>query len=97
MIYRKYEFASQEEAVACTNHINLEELGDAVYLGKVYDITEEGVREYDENFHMVDALLHQELLEYREAEVYPIPTDCHHFFAGTEQLYIDTFDAHSRS
>lgn len=96
MIFRKYEFDTQEkwEEVRETLYED-EQLIDAVAaiheIGHIcFDYDEEGECTDLSTHYAVDILLNEDLLRLNEFEVYPNP-DGIHIFAGCAELYLKTF------
>lgn len=96
MIFRKYEFDTQEkwEEVRETLYED-EQLIDAVAaiheIGHIcFDYDEEGECTDLSTHYAVDILLNEDLLRLNEFEVFPNP-DGIHIFAGCAELYLKTF------
>ncbi len=96
MIFRKYEFDTQEkwEEVRETLYED-EQLIDAVAaiheIGHIcFKYDEEGECTDLSTHYAVDILLNEDLLRLNEFEVFPNP-DGVHIFAGCSELYLKTF------
>ena len=96
MIFRKYEFDTQEkwEEVRETLYKDeqlIDEVAAIHEIGHIcFDYNEEGECTDISTHYAVDILLNEDLLRLNEFEVYPNP-DGVHIFAGCSELYLKTF------
>ena len=96
MIFRKYEFDTQEkwEEVRETLYKDeqlIDEVAAIHEIGHIcFDYNEEGECTDLSTHYAVDILLNEDLLRLNEFEVYPNP-DGVHIFAGCSELYLKTF------
>lgn len=101
MIFKKYEFANEQEWLTIRETLyNEVEEGQSILIAEVAAIHEIGhiCFNYDEEgectdlstHYAVDILLNEDLLRLNEFEVFPNP-DGIHIFAGCAELYLKTF------
>ena len=96
MIFRKYEFDTQEkwEEVRETLYKDEQLINEVAAIHEIgqicFDYNEEGECTDLSTHYAVDMLLNEDMMSLNQYEVYPNP-DGVHIFAGCAELYLKTF------